>query len=88
MSPSPLGCIKQQLFTHRSEHPNPGIIGVGIGLCAAKLAVLAAGALFGLALTMGLLSIPRYYPPHHPHMKTPQLDLGNLTCINTSPPKA
>lgn len=35
-----------------------GIIGVGVGLCAAKLAVIAVGALFGLALTMGLLSIP------------------------------
>ncbi len=35
-----------------------GIIGVGLGLCVANLAVLAVGALFGLALTMGLLSIP------------------------------
>ena len=45
------------IATHHTPHT--GILGVGIGLCAANLAVLAAGALFGLALTMGLLSIPR-----------------------------
>lgn len=44
---------------HTSVDSPAGIIGIGIGLCAASLAVLAAGALFGLALTMGLLSIPR-----------------------------